>query len=90
MSIKIRARVTSETVVDDVEVHHQRHRTRHICKVGGQFDVPTILTPTFSHLLCFQFVCCTEKVSELINHPVESLVVFRVGGSCIEMITKSI
>ena len=40
----------------DTEVQHQRHRTRHIREVTSQLDVPTSLTPSPSHLLCFYFV----------------------------------
>jgi hypothetical protein len=54
----------------DEEVQHQRHRTHLVREVGSQLDVPTLLTPTPSHLLRFHFVCYAEKVSDLINHPV--------------------
>jgi hypothetical protein len=57
----------------DTEIQYQRHRTRCIHKVFRYLDVPTILTPTFNDLLCFNFMCCTEKVSKLINHPVVCL-----------------
>jgi hypothetical protein len=29
-----------------------------------------LLTPVPNHLLCFRFLCCVEKVSNLRNHPV--------------------
>ncbi len=90
MSIKIRVRSTSETVVGDVEVQDQRHLTRRIRKVDSQLDVPTMLSPVFNHLLCFHFECCPKKVSEVINHPVVCLFDTRVGGTSTEMITKSI
>jgi len=90
VSIKIRVRPTSETVVGNVEVQDQRHRVHLIRKVGSQIDVPTIMTPAFRHQLCSHFVCCVEKVSELINHQVVSLLDTRVGGTSTEMITKII
>jgi hypothetical protein len=60
---------TSETVVVDVEIQYQRHRVLRVRKVGIQFNVPTIPTPDFRHLLCFHFVCCVEKFNELVNIP---------------------
>jgi hypothetical protein len=39
VSIKIKIRVTSETVVGDVEIQHQRHRTCRVHKVGHQICV---------------------------------------------------
>jgi hypothetical protein len=42
-------------------------------KVASQLDVPALLTPASSHLLRFDFMCCAEKVSDLINRPVVSL-----------------
>ena len=45
-----------------------------IHKVSLYLDVPTMMTPVFNDLLCFLFVCCVEKVSELINHPVVCLI----------------
>jgi hypothetical protein len=44
VSVKIRVRATSETVVGDVEVQHQRHRTRHVRKVDIQLYIPTMST----------------------------------------------
>jgi hypothetical protein len=76
--------------VGDEEVQHQRHRTRHIREVTSQLDVPTLLTPAPDHLLCFHFVCCVEKVSDLINHPVVSLLNTRVVGTSAEVVTKII
>ncbi len=64
MSIKTRVRTTSKTVLGDVEVQHQRHRSRRIHEVASQLDVPTLLTPAPNHLLRFHFVCCAEKVSD--------------------------
>ena len=84
MSIKIRVRVTSETLMGDEKVQDQRH------EVGSQLDVPTLLTPSSSNLLRFHFVCCAEKVSELINRPVVRLLGTRVTGTSVEMITKII
>ena len=42
MSVKTRVRATSETVVGDAEVQHQRHRARRIRKVGCQLNIPTM------------------------------------------------
>ena len=74
----------------DAKVQHQRHRSRRIREVVSQLDVPTLLPPASNHLLCFHFVCCEEKVSELINHPVVTLLVTRVVGTSTEMIVKSV
>jgi len=49
-----------------------------------------MMTPGFNHLLCFNFVGCAEKVSELINRPVVSLLGTRVFGTSTAMITQSI
>jgi hypothetical protein len=73
VSINVRVRGTSETLMSDVEVQYQRYRTRHIREVTSQLDVLTLLTSTPSHLLCFHFVCCVEKVSDLTNRPVVRL-----------------
>ena len=54
----------------DTEVHHQRHLSHHVREVANKLDVPTLLTPVPNHLLCFRFLCCVEKVSNLSNHPV--------------------
>jgi hypothetical protein len=54
--------------------------TRHIRKVGSQLNVHTSLTQDPSHLLSFNLVCCAKEVSDLINHPVMSLLGTRVGG----------
>ena len=40
MSVKTRVRATSETVVGDVEIQHQRHRARRVRKMGSQLNVP--------------------------------------------------
>jgi hypothetical protein len=69
VSIKIRVRVTSVTVVGDAEVQDQRHRSLHFRKVSRLLNDPTMLTSVFNDLYRFHFVCCAEKVSELINHP---------------------
>jgi hypothetical protein len=53
-----RVRTTPESFTDDAEVKHQSHQTRRICEVTGQLDVPTSLTSTPSHLLCFICVVC--------------------------------
>ena len=64
----------------DAKVQHQRHRTRRIRKVTSQLDVPTLLTPAPSHLLCFDFVGCVKEVRKLINRLVVSLLGTRVSG----------
>jgi len=74
----------------DSEVQYQRHRTHRILEVASQLDVPTLLTPASGHLLCFHFVCCVEKVNDLINRPVVSLLGTRVGDTSAEMIPKRI
>jgi hypothetical protein len=43
VSIKIKVRTTSETVVGDVEIQHQRQRARRVRKVGSQPNIPTML-----------------------------------------------
>ncbi len=90
MSIKIKVRATSETVVGYAEIQHQMHRARRVRKVDSQLNVPTMPTSAFSHLLCFHFVCCAEKFSELVNRPVVGLFGTLVSGTGTEMITKSI
>ena len=73
MSINTRVRAVSESDVGDVEIHHQRHRTRLILEVTSPLDVPTSLTPVPNHLFRFYFVGCVKEVSNLINSPVVSL-----------------
>ncbi len=59
MSIKIKVRATSETVVGDVEIQHQRDRARRVRKVGSQLKTPTIPTPAFSSCVVFWlYVLC--------------------------------
>ncbi len=72
----------------DTEIQHQRHRTRLIHKVSHELDVPTMMTPTFNDLLCFYFMCCAEKVNNLINHPVVCLFDTRVGGTRVQVVTN--
>ncbi len=67
---------------------HYVDRDHRIREVASQLDVPTLLTPDSRHLLCFHFVCCVEKVSDLINRPVVSLLSIRVGGTSAEVVTK--
>jgi hypothetical protein len=84
VSINTRVRATSEPFMVDVKVHHQRHRTHHICEVTlvtSQLDVPTSLTSDPSHLFRFHFVYCAKDVSELINHPFMIPPGTRVGGT---------
>ncbi len=88
MSINTRVRDTSEVFVGDEEIQHQRHRTRRIREVTSQFDVPTSMTPTRSHLLCFHFVGCAKEVRNLINLPVVSLLDTRVGRTSAEVVPQ--
>jgi hypothetical protein len=82
---------TSETVVVDVEIHHQRYRTHLARKVGRQLNITTMSTPTFSHVLFrLDFMCCPEKVTQLINRPVMSLFVTRMSGTSTEMVSHRI
>ena len=93
MSIKIKVRATSETVLDDVEIQHQRRRDRLVRKVGSQVNVPTMTTPSFSHVLCFHTVWCgLLKVQQFGQPPSRNGGPFgtRVNGTSTEMITKCI
>ncbi len=74
----------------DAKVQYQRGRARRIREVVSQLDVATSLTSAPSHLLRFHFVCCVEKVSDLINLPVVSLLGIRVGGTSAEVVPKRI
>jgi hypothetical protein len=47
--IKTRVRTTSET--GDTEVQNQRHRVRHVRKVGCQFDIPTMWSDTSTEMV---------------------------------------
>ncbi len=76
--------------MSNTEIQHQRYRACRICQISYQFDVTTILTPAFNHLLCLGFVSCAKKVSKLINRPVVSLVGTRMDGTSTEMITQCI
>ncbi len=88
MSINTKVRTTPESVVGDAEVYHQRHRTRRICKVTSQLDVPTSLTSVSSHLLSFHFVCCDKEFHELLNYPVVILLGTRVVGTSAEVVPQ--
>jgi hypothetical protein len=46
-------------------------------------DATRFLAPSSSHLLRFNFVCCAEKVSNLTNRPVVSLLGTRVDCTSI-------
>ncbi len=89
MSVKTRVRATSETIVGDAEIQHQRQRVHHVRKVDRQFNIPTISTPAFSYVLCLDFMCCVEKVSQLLNHQV-SLFGTRMHGTSTEMVSHRI
>jgi hypothetical protein len=65
----------------DTEIQHQRHQGLLIHKVSRELDVPSMMTPTFNDLLCFYLVRYSEKVNNLINHPVMYLFDTRVGGT---------
>ena len=90
MSINTRVRATSESVMVDVEVQHQRHRTLLVREVTRGIDVPTSLTPAPNHLLCLYFVGCGKEVRNLINFPVVSLFDSRVSGTGANMISESV
>jgi hypothetical protein len=63
-------RTTSETLREMCRsITKGPARTRHILEVPIQLDFPTMMTPSCIHLLCFDFVCWSEKVSDLTNHP---------------------
>ena len=49
-----------------------------------------MLTLASNDLLCFSFVRCAGKVSELINRPVVCLFGTRVGGARANMVTKGV
>ncbi len=57
--------------------------------MSRQFDVPTSLTPTLNHLLCFPFVVCTKEVINSINHPVVNLLDTRVGRTTTEVVPRT-
>jgi hypothetical protein len=90
VSIQIKVKATSETVVDDAEIQHQRHRARRVGKVGRQLNIPTMSTPAFSNVLRLGFMCGTEKVSQLLNRPVMSLFGTRMSGTSTEMVSHRI
>jgi hypothetical protein len=46
-----------------------------------------MLTSAFNHLMCFDLMCCSKKVSNLINHPVVCLFGTRVGGTRVKVVT---
>ncbi len=80
MVVKTRVRASSETVTVDVEVQDKRNRTRRVRKVDRQLDIPTMSTPAFSNVFRLGVMCGTEKVSQLLNHPVMSLFGTRMSG----------
>jgi hypothetical protein len=92
VSINIRIRDTSETDVVNTEVLHQRHRVRRVRKVGSELYVPTMMTPASRHLVCLNFVCCTEKVNELVNHPAVCLYLFgtRMSGTSTKVVQEGL
>ncbi len=62
MSIQSKIRATSETVVCDSEIQHQRYRARRVGKLGRHFNIPTMLTHAFSYVLCLD-LCVVRKRS---------------------------
>jgi hypothetical protein len=47
-------------------------------------------TPAFSYVLRLEFICCAEKVSQLLNRPVMSLFGNRMSGTSTEMVSHRI
>jgi hypothetical protein len=47
-------------------------------------------TPVFSYVFRLGFMCCTEKVNQLLNHPVMSLFDTRMSGTSTEMVSHRI
>jgi hypothetical protein len=88
--VKTRVSATSETVVGDAEVQHQRHRARRVRKVCFQLDNPTMSTPAFSNVLRLGAMCGAEKVSQVLNRPVMSLFGTRMSGTSTEMVSHRI
>jgi hypothetical protein len=77
--------------VGNAEIQHQRHWGCRVRKVGRQFNIPTMSTPALSYvLLRLDFMCCAEKVSQLINRPVMSLFDTRMSGTSTEMVSHRI
>jgi hypothetical protein len=66
VSIDTNVRSTSETLMSDPEVQHQKHRTRQIREVTTQLYVPTLLTPTSNHLTLL-FIMKRESESKVEN-----------------------
>ncbi len=60
----------------NTEIKYQRHRTS---LISYQFDVTTMMTPAFNHLVGLGFVYCAKKVSKLIDRPVVSLTYRRTN-----------
>ncbi len=80
----------SSCFINNTEIQDQRHRTWHIYHVSYQFDVTTMMTPVFNHLVGLGFLCCVKKVTKLIDRPVVSLLGTRMDGTSTEMITQNI
>jgi hypothetical protein len=90
VSIKIKVRATSETVVGDAEIQHQRYRTRRVRKVGSQLNIPKMPTPALSYVSRFHCMCCEEEVSNLVNCPVVCLLGTRMSGTSTEVVTQRV
>ena len=90
VSINTRVRATSESVMGDAEVQHQRHRARLVREVTRELDVPTSLTPAPNHPLRLSPVGCPKEVRQLLNRPVVSLFGSRVSSTGCHMVAKSV
>ena len=84
--------LSSESVVGDEEIQHQRYRIHRIREVTRQLrvNVPTSPTPDPNHLLRFYCVGCAKEVSNLINHPVVNLFGSGMVSTGSNMVTKSV
>ncbi len=76
--------------MDDVEIQHQRHRTRRVRKVDGQLNIPTKPTPAISYVFRFHYMCCPEEVSNLVNHQVVCLFGTRMSGTSTQVVTQRV
>jgi hypothetical protein len=83
MSVKTRVRGTSETVVVDTKIQDQGHRTHHVHKVNSQLNIPTIPTPVFSYVTCFDRMCCVEEVRNILFDT-------RMSGTSTQVVTQRV
>jgi hypothetical protein len=75
--VSIKTRVRAKTVVGDAKVQSKRSWAMRRSSTKGI-------------LLCFHFVCGAKEVSDLISHPVVSLLDNRVSGTSAEVVTKRV